>query len=285
MSHAPKDIHRRLEFTCAAGCTATAICPPGRCVKSGRDTVIGWVNPAPHAAQPAVPSPTTEVQIGGETFAPLVPDSIVRMVRAACPRGEERCGFDATAGECVAAGCSHTPNGAVDRGTGLPPPAAWRYWKDKFACWEYSDVRLIFPDVPAGTVMHPVFTEDQMRAALLPAERACCGTFEGSEHWSTCEAQPERVAVCCGDYAKCQAPCVQRGRWIELRNMEAGRAPLTREQILACVRSVGLPVPMGLTRDSGPYEVTEPTWFLIQLVRAIERAHGIDAALAQRAKG
>lgn len=55
------------------------------------------------------------------------------------------------------------------------------------------------------------------------------------------------------------------------------RVPLTEKQMLDCVRSVGTPAPMGLTRDRGPYEVTEPTWFLIQLVRAVERAHGIAA--------
>lgn len=55
----------------------------------------------------------------------------------------------------------------------------------------------------------------------------------------------------------------------------AQREPLSDAQVLACVRSVGVPAPMGLTRDRGPYEVTEPTWFLTELVRAIERAHGI----------
>lgn len=59
---------------------------------------------------------------------------------------------------------------------------------------------------------------------------------------------------------------------------------LTDEQILTCVRSVGTPVPRGLTRDSGPHEVTEPTWFLAQLVRAIEREHGIPAPQAAQEK-
>ncbi len=36
-------------------------------------------------------------------------------------------------------------------------PVAWRYWKDKFACWEYSDVKLEFPAVPADTQMHPLY--------------------------------------------------------------------------------------------------------------------------------
>lgn len=51
--------------------------------------------------------------------------------------------------------------------------------------------------------------------------------------------------------------------------------PLTDEQILDCVRSVGCQVPSGLTMDRGPYEITEPSWFLTRLVRAIERAHRI----------
>ena len=54
-------------------------------------------------------------------------------------------------------------------------------------------------------------------------------------------------------------------------------APLTEADMLDCVRSVGVPAPMGLTRDRGPYEVTEPTWFLVQLVRAIERKIGAAA--------
>jgi len=56
------------------------------------------------------------------------------------------------------------------------------------------------------------------------------------------------------------------------------REPLSEAQMLACVRSVGVPAPMGLTRDRGPYEVTEPTWFLTELVRTIERAHGITTS-------
>lgn len=55
------------------------------------------------------------------------------------------------------------------------------------------------------------------------------------------------------------------------------RVALTEAEILKCVRSVGLIAPMGLTRDRGPYEVTEPTHCLVQLVRAIERAHGIQS--------
>ncbi len=42
-------------------------------------------------------------------------------------------------------------------------PVAWRYWKDKFACWEYSDMRVEFPAVPAGTEMHPLYTAPPAR--------------------------------------------------------------------------------------------------------------------------
>ena len=44
-----------------------------------------------------------------------------------------------------------------------PEPVAWRYWKDKFACWEYSDMRVEFPAVPAGTEMHPLYTAPPAR--------------------------------------------------------------------------------------------------------------------------
>ncbi len=40
---------------------------------------------------------------------------------------------------------------------GPKEPVAYRYWKDKFACWEYSDTPLEFPAVPAGTVMEPLY--------------------------------------------------------------------------------------------------------------------------------
>lgn len=36
-------------------------------------------------------------------------------------------------------------------------PVAWRYWKDKFGCWGYSDVPLEFPAVPAGTKMEALY--------------------------------------------------------------------------------------------------------------------------------
>lgn len=42
-------------------------------------------------------------------------------------------------------------------------PVAYRYWKDKFSCWEYSDTPLTFPAVPAGTGMKPLY------AAPVPA--------------------------------------------------------------------------------------------------------------------
>ena len=49
-------------------------------------------------------------------------------------------------------------------------PQAWRYWKDKFACWEYSDVPLKFPAVPAGTKMEPLY--DRQTVAQLEATAA-----------------------------------------------------------------------------------------------------------------
>lgn len=50
-------------------------------------------------------------------------------------------------------------------------------------------------------------------------------------------------------------------------------ATLTDEQLIACIRSAAAgSVPMGLLRDRGPYEVTEPTWFARNLADAIVKA-------------
>jgi hypothetical protein len=60
-----------------------------------------------------------------------------------------------------------------------PPvrPQAWRYWKAKFGCWEYSDTALEFPAVPAGTKLHPLYDRNavaqlEATAASLAVERA-----------------------------------------------------------------------------------------------------------------
>jgi hypothetical protein len=52
----------------------------------------------------------------------------------------------------TASKCLHQQPGQQPR-----QPVAWRYWKEKFACWEYSDVPLEFPAVPAGTKMEPLY--------------------------------------------------------------------------------------------------------------------------------
>lgn len=98
-------------------------------------------------------------------------------------------------------------------------------------------------DVDAGVEYVPVYTADQLRAAIDAALAA--------------QAEYERANGI---------------------SESAAGVPLTDGQILSCVRAIGPRVPMGLTRDRGPYEVTEPTWFLTQLVRTIEAAHGITAS-------
>lgn len=55
-------------------------------------------------------------------------------------------------------------------------------------------------------------------------------------------------------------------------------SPLTDERIVACVQSIPLPRPMGLVRDVGPYEITEPTQYLRLLVRSVEQAIGSPPA-------
>ena len=40
-----------------------------------------------------------------------------------------------------------------------PLPVAWRYWSVTWLNWEYTKQPLSFPDVPAGTVMEPLYPE------------------------------------------------------------------------------------------------------------------------------
>jgi hypothetical protein len=60
-------------------------------------------------------------------------------------------------------------------------------------------------------------------------------------------------------------------------NLPATR-PLTEEQIVACITEAGCHGgAMRMSYGSGPYEITRPTINAIELVRAVERAHGIVA--------
>lgn len=64
------------------------------------------------------------------------------------------------------------------------------------------------------------------------------------------------------------------------------RVTLSDEQVLACIRSAQVgPVPMGMTRERGPYDVTEPTYFAQRFARAViaeyERLNGISATPRQ----
>jgi hypothetical protein len=68
-----------------------------------------------------------------------------------------------------------------------------------------------------------------------------------------------------------------------LEAQPAKREPLTEEQILRCIQSIGLGDILRLTYDSGPYEVTKPTHEAVNLARAIERAHGISTDPTQAA--
>ena len=64
------------------------------------------------------------------------------------------------------------------------------------------------------------------------------------------------------------------------------RVTLSDEQVLACIRSAQVgPVPMGMTLERGPYDVTEPTYFAQRFARAViaeyERLSGISATPRQ----
>jgi hypothetical protein len=63
--------------------------------------------------------------------------------------------------------------------------------------------------------------------------------------------------------------------WTPLYSAPPQRVPLTEEQLLRIARDEAMGTSIKLTRDVGPYEVTEPTYVYKQIARAIERAHGI----------
>ena len=101
----------------------------------------------------------------------------------------------------------------------------------------------------------------QMREALCTAHALLFGSRPHSQSdWDMLHAA-SRQSIAAADHWLAGQPAVAQ--------------PLTDEQILDCVRSVGCQVPSGLTMDRGPYEITEPSWFLTRLVRAIERANRI----------
>lgn len=125
----------------------------------------------------------------------------------------------------------------------------------------------------------------QMREALCIAHEILFGSRPHSQSdWDMLHAA-SRQSIVAADQWLAKQPTNQCGETCERAKLCATCArelslplpqPLTDEQILDCVRSVGVPAPMGLTRDRGPYEITEPSWFLTQLVRAIERTHSIS---------
>lgn len=145
-------------------------------------------------------------------------------------------------------------------------PVAWRYrYKDRGNWLVISEKPAFLPAI--GFECEPLYT----RPAPAPAERGEYPPLPEPDHWMRngyARFEPHHDAVACFTADQMRA-YVDADR--------AQRAPLTDEQMLQCLRSIGLPIPMGLTRDVGPYEVTKPTYFLELFVRAIERAHGIGA--------
>ncbi len=99
--------------------------------------------------------------------------------------------------------------------------------------------------------------------------------------------------VGCNYLAECDSVCNKCGK-VHAVHLIPGvgstapveRVPLSDEQVLACIRSAQVgPVPMGMTRERGPYDVTEPTYFAQRFARAViaeyERLNGISATPRQ----
>ncbi len=132
--------------------------------------------------------------------------------------------------------------------------------------------------------MSPEFT-DSARDALL-------WVLWHHQGGSSPIGQPIRFALGMGAHDRLSEPQINRAkRWASLTKSTTDdfhrahpapveRVTLTDEQILACIRSAQAgPVPMGMTRERGPYDVTEPTHFAQCFARAViaeyERANGI----------
>lgn len=71
--------------------------------------------------------------------------------------------------------------------------------------------------------------------------------------------------------------CYAKGACQSLLFKAAAEQPLTDEQLLAIARNEASGTSVKLTRDVGPYEVTEPTHVYRCIARAIEVAHGIGS--------
>lgn len=127
-----------------------------------------------------------------------------------------------------------------------------------------------------------------------------CGWLTGAHERAALSEQPAPKTACkgiprvgCNYLAECDSVCNKCGK-VHAVHLIPGvgstapveRVPLSDEQVLACIRSAKVgPVPMGMTRERGPYDVTEPTYFAQRFASAViaeyERLNGISATPRQ----
>jgi len=71
---------------------------------------------------------------------------------------------------------------------------------------------------------------------------------------------------------------VARLQLAEAKASSLNSEPLTEAQIVKCIAEAGCHGgAMRMSYESGPYEITRPTINAVEMVRAVERAHGIGA--------
>lgn len=85
--------------------------------------------------------------------------------------------------------------------------------------------------------------------------------------------------IACHDEAICPAVDVAREALAAYRAGQppaSDRVPLTEEQLVHCLNQSSCVGTVKMSFDSGPYEITRPSINADRLLRAIERAHGIN---------
>ncbi len=76
---------------------------------------------------------------------------------------------------------------------GIPAkPTAYRYFIDKFACWGYSEDDLIFPAVPAGTKLEPLYSREAIAPIGRSQEPAAYRYWDDAfACWEYCDEAPD----------------------------------------------------------------------------------------------
>lgn len=303
MSHAPKNIHWRLEpvgepftlspehirlcakqhagsYDCASGCIANPTCPPGRCVNAG-----GLVSDAPRGEREGS-------EVMAQARAAVFPMEVVagtqRPMRSHCtaegPKADGAFVCDCMPGECpgfvTASPAITITRLAYPQSNAVRPADYPECSGDPASCPENEGHGCCTPNqdraagVPPGWKLVPETITEQMHAAaakvlirasgldgtpqrmldamlaaapippaaLLPAERECCGTFEGSEHRATCKTARDwqdvvHTLLGHAEFLRAEGK-TEMPQWFDALAEKIARAPAEREALTDAARDV-----------------------------------------------